>query len=65
MRRTFTSAPSEDRTFRMKFGSLNSEPIKLQLNQISSALNIEADKSNTQSEGIKYKEETNEQRNNN
>ena len=56
MRRTFTSAPNEDRTFRMKFGSLNSEPMKLKLNKTSSALDIKTDTSSAPSEDTYYDE---------
>ena len=56
MRRTFTSAPSEDRTFQMKFGSLKSEPMKLKLNKISSTLDIKTDTSSAPSEDVYYDE---------
>jgi len=40
----------------MKFGSLNSEPMKLKLNKTSSALDIKTDTSSAPSEDIYYDE---------
>ncbi len=56
MRRTFTSAPSEDRTFKIKFSSLDSEPMKLKLNKTSSTLDIKTDTSSAPSEDVYYDE---------
>ena len=56
MRRTFTSAPSEDRTFKIKFSSLDSEPMKLKLNKTSSTLDIKTDASSAPSEDVYYDE---------
>ena len=56
MRRTFTSAPGGERTLQRKFGSLNSAPMKLKLNKISSTLDIKTATSSAPSEDVYYDE---------
>ena len=56
MRRTFTSAPSEDRVFKMNFNSSHSEPMKLKLNKTSSTIDIKTDVPSAPSEDTYYDE---------
>ena len=56
MRRTFASAPIEDRTFKINFNSSRSEPMKLKLNKTSSTIEVKTDMSCAPSEDTYYDE---------
>ena len=56
MRPNFASAPSEDRTFRMKFNSSNPAPIKLKMNKLSSTVDVKGDFASVPSEDVYYDE---------